>query len=280
MMLLPDGRLVPMRCGASNKCAYCAWLIAVENSLVVGLDAKWSQPTVGITLTTHRPDFNMRTFREAVAVLFRWLRRYLGSEVEYCGLMEWTTGKGGFGRMPHMHALVKGLDAGRCDELQPLISAKWLKLTGGAWVVECRPLRTPGGAIAYMVGHHHKREQAPPRSLRGMKRMRPSKGYFDPRPAEVQGRGESAVQYFRRQAKAAMREDVLSKVALGMLASVDPPAEVRDAVLEDLRLELELAPAPVPVALQADGRMRHLSTGEIFEGDARAIYEQATRRAA
>src|SRR3954454_18706055 len=124
--------------------------------------------------------------------------------------MEWTTGLHSPGRRPHMHALVKGLPGEAAAALEPAISAKWERLTGGAWLVEARELRTPGGAIAYMVGHHHKREQAPPPSMRGVKRMRPSRGYFNTemtrRIAEIEGRDESPTARLRRRAKEVMRE--------------------------------------------------------------------------
>jgi hypothetical protein len=180
-----------VRCKRSNSCPYCAWMASVENTLVVAHDARWRQPSVGMTLTTDSPDFTMDRFRWATAKLFRWLRTRDGcaradggGRVEYLGLMEWTTGERTPGRRPHMHALVKGLDPDATDELHPQVREKWSKLTGGSWVVECRPLRTPGGAIAYMVGHHHKREQAPPAGWSG-KRIRPSQGYFERPVAEL-----------------------------------------------------------------------------------------------
>lgn len=42
-----SGRLFPVRCGASNRCWYCAYLIAVENAMVVRLDAEIEPPNVG-----------------------------------------------------------------------------------------------------------------------------------------------------------------------------------------------------------------------------------------
>jgi hypothetical protein len=310
MMLLPDGRLVPMRCGCSNLCAYCAWLAAVENSLVVGLDARWSQPTVGMTLTTHRPDFDLDRFRLAVAQVFKWMRRDLGIDCEYLGLMEWTTGSGGKGRMPHMHTLLKGADA---DDLGDLVAdprakkgappryefelrlrEKWEAWTGGAWIVDARPLRSPGGAIAYTVGHHHKREQAPPRRIarfssdgtiryeqtKSVKRMRPSRGYFDTRRAEVWNEHnpndpKRPVQMFREEAREVMRRATAEKVALAQLIDSDVPEELHNEVLDDLIEQSLRGPRPVPVALMDDGRMRHLSTGQVFETIEAALEAEA-----
>lgn len=177
---LPDGRLLPVRCGRSNSCPACAWLASVENVGVVAIDAREEQPTVGMTLTTRRADFDMVKYRRAVAHLFKWLRREFGPELAYLLLMEWTTGSGGHGRLPHGHLLVKrlpaSLDLSPGCQLWRDVKAHWETYTG-AWRVELRELRTPGGAIAYMVGHHHKGEQAPPEGWSG-KRFRPSQNYF------------------------------------------------------------------------------------------------------
>ncbi len=243
--LLADGRTAPVRCGRSNSCEYCAWLSSVENSIVVGLDAKAEQPTVGLTLTTHRPDFDMARFRLATADLFRWLRKMEGRQIEYLGLMEWTTGKKTSGKRPHMHALLKGLDPGRAEELEPLVSARWKSLTEGAWVVDCRPLRTPGGAIAYMVGHHHKRDQAPPIGFRG-KRIRPSKGYFTRPVAEI-----------REEAKMTMREGAAKSATLRALTDSDVPDDLVDDVLDQLVRD-RLSQPPPKLLREKDERPREV----------------------
>ena len=149
---------------------------------MVAIDARDRQPTVGMTLTTRRADFDLVQYRDAVAVLFRWLRREFGAQVAYLLMMEWTTGSGGHGRLPHGHLLLKGLPVDNLDlspgcQLWRDVKAHWERYTG-AWRVELRELRTPGGAIAYMVGHHHKNEQAPPEGFSG-KRFRPSRNYFE-----------------------------------------------------------------------------------------------------
>jgi hypothetical protein len=243
--LLADGRTAPVRCGRSNSCEYCAWLSSVENSIVVGLDAKAEQPTVGLTLTTHRPGFDMARFRVATAQLFKWLRQTEGRQIEYLGLMEWTTGKKTAGKRPHMHALLKGLDPARSEVLEPLVSARWKTLTEGAWKVDCRPLRTPGGAIAYMVGHHHKRDQAPPRSFTG-KRIRPSRGYFTRPVAEI-----------RQEAKATMRHAAAKSITLRDLTDAEVPEDMVDDVLEQLVRERLEQPAP-KLLRQKDERPREV----------------------
>jgi hypothetical protein len=179
---LATGERVPARCKASNRCGYCGQVSAIENAAVLRLDAESDtgrRPTVGITLTTKDPltDGQLRIY---TASFWRAFRQRWG-RVEYCGFVEWTTGKArraGGVRRTHVHYLVKDLrpDVELAD-VEAWVRVEWKKLAG-AWVVEARELRTPAGAIAYLALHHQKREQAPPRGWSG-KRLRPSKGYFN-----------------------------------------------------------------------------------------------------
>jgi hypothetical protein len=158
-------------------------LMAYENALVVQLDALEGErfPTWGMTTTTHVPDFSMEKLRRCEQRVWEYLRRRYGSGIEYLGIVEWTTGSRTPGRRPHVHHLVKGLgrsDGERAVELEHELSARWKIYTEGAWRVECRPLRTPMGAIAYLTLHHFKREQGPPAGWTG-RRFRASRGYFD-----------------------------------------------------------------------------------------------------
>lgn len=234
---LPDGKLLPVRCGRSNSCPACAWLAAVENVGVVAIDAREEQPRVGMTLTTRRADFDLDRYRTAVAQLFKWLRSEFGRELAYLLLMEWTTGSGGHGRLPHGHLLIKRLpadvDLSPGCQLWQDVKARWERYTG-AWRVELRELRTPGGAIAYMVGHHHKGEQAPPEGWSG-KRFRPSQNYFV-RPIE-ELRVESRRERLRAMALlelARTHGDVLLELAgdtvesmVDELLGTEPPELVR-----------------------------------------------------
>lgn len=247
---LPNGELLYVRCGRSNSCPACAWLAAVENVAVVAIDARERQPTVGMTLTTRRADFNLARYRKAVEHIFRWLRREFGPEVAYLLMMEWTTGKGGHGRLPHGHLLVKGLPDGLdlspgCD-LWRQLKARWERHTG-AWRVELRELRTPGGAIAYMVGHHHKGEQAPPPSFAG-KRFRPSRNYF-----------ERPIAQLREEARAEKKR-AIALLRLAEDAGPDVMLELAGDVIEDLVEQYVNAEPPelvrvqeIPVAFDADG---------------------------
>jgi hypothetical protein len=151
---------------------------AAENINVVAIDACEVMPHYAITLTTVDPEFSAGRFREAMAQWFRWLRSEVGP-VEYLGNVEWSTGEsersGGLRRM-HQHTLTKGEPGWDLDGLWREGKSRWEKLTG-AYRIELRELRTPAGACAYFVAHHHKREQAALEGWSG-KRFRPSKGYF------------------------------------------------------------------------------------------------------
>lgn len=206
-----DGSLEPVRCGASNRCDYCAMFAAFEAALMLKLDAQRRCPTVGLTTTTRDPDFGYDALRKAEQALWRQLRleaEKRGDEKpEYVGFLEWTTGEGTHAagvRRPHLHHLVKGVPADDArlvpitlgdgtitNELEQHVSELWQRYTGDAWIVDCRPLRTPAGAIAYLALHHHKRPQAPPPGFRG-RRLRPSKHYYervddDPKISPVEG---------------------------------------------------------------------------------------------
>jgi hypothetical protein len=240
---------------------------AIENALVIKLDAQLFMPTAGITTTTHAPDFGMKRLGQAEQALWRQLRRELPDfEIRYCGFLEWTTGEGtrsGGHRRPHVHHLVKGIPKGhplldewcayclaewpcKCDggdpaqgeERRPTTSLEqrvcelWERYTADAWVCDARPLRTPAGAIAYLTLHHHKREQAPPPTFTG-RRLRPS---LKTRPgAKVARRG-----YYE------LPIDELREAAKDLSRSVGVRDAVRRALAVDLfgeevgGLELEL----------------------------------------
>jgi hypothetical protein len=162
---------------------------AFENALVVRLDAfdggRW--PTWGLTTTTRDPTFGQKELRRCEENLYRQLRREYGRQIEYLGFVEFTTGRNDGHRRPHVHHLVKGLPRATAEEVLRLelrVSQLWHRYTRDAWVVECRPLRTPMGAIAYLALHHHKLEQQPPKGWSG-KRFRPSRGYFNRPIAEL-----------------------------------------------------------------------------------------------
>lgn len=206
--MLPDGRVVPARCGAPNKCAYCAYQVTVENSVVVHLDAeRHGHPKVGMTLTTAKETTPPPVFRKDVEVVFRAVRRRAPA-CEYLGLVEFSTGRGarsGGVRRPHQHLLLKGVLPSQAEQLEDVVRDVW-KARTGADRIEFRELRSPAGATAYLIHHHRKREQAPPEGWKG-KRMRPSRGYY----------GEP-VAALRVEAKELLRSRRLRRVARRLVA--------------------------------------------------------------
>jgi hypothetical protein len=249
--VFPDGEIGLVRCGASNRCSYCAMLSALENALVVRLDClegeRW--PSWGLTTTTRRPGFAQAELRRAEQNLFRQLRRdQPGESIEYLGFVEFTRGLSDGVRRPHVHHLVKGLgrpSSERVKALEARVSELWHRYTGDAWVVECRPLRTPTGAIAYLALHHHKAEQAPPKGWSG-KRFRPSKGYFS-RPV-----GE-----LRAEARALLQDQ---RIERALMEHFDLPDVLPGEYLDDLILDnIDWARAEVAKSAPAFVSIRELA---------------------
>jgi hypothetical protein len=277
---MADGTLEPVRCGASNRCDYCAMFAALEAALVLKLDAQLRQPTVGITTTTRTPDFPLDDLRKAEQRLWGALRkgRRIGAvgrrrpeeplveafpNLEYIGFLEWTTGQGthsGGHRRPHIHHLTKGIPADHpllalktlddgtvTTALEQRVSELWQQITGDAFVVECRPLRTPKGAIAYLALHHHKKRQAPPPGFKG-RRLRPSKGYYEKPIADL--------RLLARKLASHERVVIATKKAIGIeLFDDEAPteweqdAELTLAIVESLR---EMAAHPGELQLSLD----------------------------
>lgn len=211
-----DGSLEPVPCGASNRCEWCAWRAATLSAMVLKIDADLYCPTVGMTTTTRSPDFSLEELRKAEQRLFQQLRRErrrAGQEepLEYCAFLEWTTGEGtrsGGYRRPHLHHLIKGMQHEDLPALEEHVAELWHRYTGDAFVVECRPLRTPVGCIRYLALHHRKKAQAPPPGFSG-RRLRPSKGYYDP---------ELGIAGLRELAREAIRDSRIEAIVLKAFA--------------------------------------------------------------
>lgn len=222
--LVSDGQggstFVPARCGAPNKCAYCAYQTVIENMVVVGLDAeRFGHPRHGLTLTTRDPVTSPAAFRRDVEKTMKALRR-LDPWLQYLGMVEFTSGRGarsGGHRRIHQHLLLKNVNA-PADDLEAVVQRVWEQRTGASRV-ELRELRSAGGATAYLLAHHHKRDQAPPPGWSG-KRLRSSRSYYGEPVAEL-----------RKQAGEMLRSKRLRRVARRMVdwESLDgAPDEVLD----------------------------------------------------
>jgi hypothetical protein len=174
-----DGRLTAVSCGCPNLCRYCSWRVALENAVVVKMDAEIRLPEIGFTLTTKATHTAPATFRNDVRLAFRALRRRFPG-AQYLGQIEFTTGEGthsGGARRIHQHGLLKGVPRERAEEVGAILREVWHQRTG-AHRVEAHELHRPAGAIAYLVNHHQKSAQTPPKGWSG-KRLRPSKGYYE-----------------------------------------------------------------------------------------------------
>lgn len=138
-----------------------------------------SAPGYVLTLTSREPVTDAAAYRRACEFFWRQFRKRYGP-VEFCGFVEWTTGKaarsGGLRRM-HSHWLVKAPDGLDVAAVEAWVSSTWARLWDGSWRVQFAALESVGGVVGYLALHHEKIEQAPPPGWTG-RRLRPSRGYF------------------------------------------------------------------------------------------------------
>jgi hypothetical protein len=221
-------------------------MTALENAVVVRMDAEICLPEIGFTLTTKAAHTSNEDFRVAAAEAFRVLRRQpWAREARYLGQIEHTTGEGtraGGARRIHQHGLLKDVARERAADVGEVLKRPWLRMTG-AHRVEAHELHRPAGAIAYLVNHHQKSAQTPPRGWSG-KRLRPSKGYYERPILEMreEARGRLADDRLKHAVTEALSQsgawDVLDDEvadamadALHCAAAANPPELVRTARL-------------------------------------------------
>jgi hypothetical protein len=230
-----DGTLTPVSCGCPNLCRYCSWLVALENAVVVKADSAMCLPRVGFTLTTKAATTPPATFRKDVEQVFRALRREPWAKgVRYLGQIEFTTGEGtrsGGARRIHQHGLLKDVEADRAADVAELSRRVWLPRTG-AHRVEAHELHRPAGAIAYLINHHAKTAQTPPRGWSG-KRLRPSKGYYERPIGEM--REEARAFLSDKRARAATERLLCEANSWDELPDVDEIDEVIERSVEAAR---------------------------------------------
>jgi hypothetical protein len=224
-----DGRLTPVPCHCPNRCRWCSWRVALENALVVKTDAEMQLPEIGFTLTTRAATTAPKTFRRDVEQTFKALRRQpWARDARYLGQIEFTTGSGarsGGSRRIHQHGLLKDVARDRAADVGELMRRLWLPRTG-AHRVEAHELHRPAGAIAYLVNHHQKQAQTPPRGWSG-KRLRPSKGYYERPIAQLR---EQARAVLAQKAAERTVERWLEKVnAWDVLGGTEDYFELRDS---------------------------------------------------
>jgi hypothetical protein len=159
------------RCKATNKCAYCARLAAVENSEVLALDALHGiAPMVWLVLTTPSGDPRPKTFYRSREKLIDALRLRFPS-ITYAALVEFTTGYGTRSdgiRRPHWNLLLKGVTPADIDEIRRVVEKVWCPRVGG--VIEAQhvgSIAEMGGLMRYISLHFQKESQAPPEGWSG-----------------------------------------------------------------------------------------------------------------
>jgi len=258
--------LAPVSC-KRRDCPICGPRKARELARVLILDARADCPTHGMTLTTHDPDISAATFRNAVAAVFKRLRRHYGRSVEYFGMVEFTSGEGthsGGRRRIHQHILLKGLPA-HVDVLDVECSVRetWHASTG-ATRVDVAQLRSPGGALGYLALHHKKPKQAPPADWHGMVE-RHSLGYFHRPIAELRDHARRELQIEAVSWSTGLPPEI---AALEVAASAWTSRAVEEhpdrSVIAPL-LETERAPPPTDSDwIMRRGQFLHRSTGELF----------------
>ena len=236
MFQTASGTLCPLPCASPNLCSYCARRTAMENAAVVRLDAESGDfPRVGLCLTTVDPKTTPKQFGRDVDHAMRFLGSRLG-EMRQLLVVEWTTGRaktsGGHRRI-HAHGLVKDVDPVEAGKVERDLRGWWKKRTG-AHRVELRELRTAAGATAYLVQHHLKPEQAAPLNLKGVKRFRPGRGYFDRPLSELRQEARAVVDDARLQAALRHAVDYETWTDLGLVDEADARLT---AALADARAE-------------------------------------------
>jgi hypothetical protein len=182
LWLISDmGHQVRGRCKATNLCAYCAKLAAVENTEMLALDAmEGNAPCVWLVLTTSRATTKTAEFYGARRELMRALRDHFG-DVQYASLLEFTTGYGprsGGRRRPHWNVMLKGVTLDDIPAIRALVAAEWCPRVGGKPQAQhVGQIAEAGGLMRYIALHFQKESQAPPRGFKGQ-RFNCSQRYF------------------------------------------------------------------------------------------------------
>lgn len=201
-----QGEVVRGRCRATNQCAYCARLAAVENSELLALDAvaSGSAPSVWTVLTTRTATDDPRPFYRARELVLRALRRRWPA-CEYAALVEFTTGYGprsGGARRPHWNLLLKGIPADALDQAGDVIRRVWCRhVDAEPWAQFVGHVDEVGGLLRYVALHFQKESQAPPAGWSGQ-RFNVSRGYLAGSTAEARAAARESLAFKRELWKA------------------------------------------------------------------------------
>jgi hypothetical protein len=190
-LLSSQGEVVRGRCRATNLCAYCARLFAVETSEMLLLDAMEHAPGLYAVLTA-RELLDRAVCRGHLDALRRSLRRRWPT-IEWAVLVEFQR-RGAL----HLNLLVKGVPVDDVDELHARICRVWCRR------VDAEPqaqfvgaVGAAEGLVRYVTQHFMKPSQAPPIGWQGH-RYSATRGYLV-RPAAVM-RDEARTSLRRKRA--------------------------------------------------------------------------------
>jgi hypothetical protein len=186
-----DGTAVRARCRATNKCAYCARLFAVETSEMLLLDAAENAPTLLVVLTA-RELLERRDCRAHLTKLHRACRLRWPA-IEWACLVEFQR-RGAL----HLNLLVKGVPADDADQVHEVMSRVWCSRVDAAPIGQSvTPIYAVGGAVKYVSQHFMKPTQAPPEGWQGH-RYSATRGYLV-RPASIMRQEARESLRFRRE---------------------------------------------------------------------------------
>lgn len=261
-LLSSQGEAVRGRCRATNLCAYCARLAAVENAELLALDAlAGNAPQVWAVLTTPLATLDTARFYRSRSELLRTLRRDWPA-VEYAALVEFTTGYGprsGGQRRPHWNLLLKGIPAEDVDAAAAVIRREWCRREGAAPEAQhVGRIGEFGGLMRYIALHFQKESQAPPEGWRGHRFLK-SRGYLATSTPEARDAARASLRH-KRELWRAIRRGLSAHDAELAAAEAIALAEATTWRLASLDLTMEAPPAqpadegaqrPVSVALPA-----------------------------
>lgn len=169
------GHFVAGRCRATNLCAYCATLSAVEYAEMFSLDAMIGRaPTLWLCLTTPTATLDTASFYRARENVIVALRRRFGRHVEYAALVEFTTGYAANdgARRPHWNMFVKGVEGHEVEAGEVAIRAWLASMPSSKRVGQHAGHVTEfGGLMRYVTLHFLKESQRPPDGWKGQRVM-------------------------------------------------------------------------------------------------------------
>jgi hypothetical protein len=188
------------RCRATNLCAYCARLAAVENAEMLALDALHGvAPVMWLCLGTRTASGETRPFYRAREKLLKALRRRWPETQAAC-LVEFTTGyapTAGGERRPHWNVLLKGIPAAWLDEVREIARRVWCAHVDALPEYQHgAPVNEAGGLMRYLALHFLKESQAPPKGWRGH-RLTLTRGYLWRPTAEARQEARAALRLKR-----------------------------------------------------------------------------------